>query len=761
MSSASSSGRTPVGLAVLIETARGVVQAEEIAAASDRLEAVIFGIGDYSVDMRTPDYRVRPAQPGLRRVDRRRADGRAHCTGTTSGITRSPASPMHAARTGYARSMDRIPITATRTACAPPRACAAPRLRGKMAIHPAQLDPINAVFSPEPARSRLGAGDRDALEAAKAAGSGAVGVAGVLVDFAHEKRAREILGRAPDELRELQRMTINANGRARSAVVRVLDIATFLAAPFCGTIMGDFGAEVIKIEHPKMGDPLRGFGHADRTRRHARLAQRVAQQELHHARPARARGGRRVPRPGRQVRRACSRTFGPGTLEKWGLGWDVLREINPKLVMLRISAYGQTGPLRDKPGFARIAHGFSGLSYLAGEPGRAAGDTGFDLARRLHVRRLGRVGVLMALRHAERTGERPGRRHRPLRVDLPHAGRDRVRLCRERLRARADGARRADRGAARPLADEGRQLGRAGLQQRQDVRTAGRGDRQAGARPDPAASGKPQQRIAQPGGGEPARRRLGRQSRLPGADGGLRPVRRAVRADQQHRGHLRRAAVSRRAGQFAHLTTRARASWSCPAPVPTLSETPARLRHTGRARAPIPTRCSASPCSGWCRATIRRGCTAAASSEPKSAGATSHDRTAPDDADRLPAGAELLEPAGSWRHPAAHAGLHDARLLPAHRAACSRTASSTWPSSTTAWRCPTSTATTTRETVAHGVRAVKLDPMSIADRDGHGDDDAARPRRHLFHDLLRAVPRRPHVRHARPDDRAAAPPGTS
>jgi crotonobetainyl-CoA:carnitine CoA-transferase CaiB-like acyl-CoA transferase len=96
--------------------------------------------------------------------------------------------------------------------------------------------------------------------------------------------------------------------------------------------------------------------------------------------------------------------FRPGTLEKWGLGWEVLRKINPKLVLLRISAYGQTGPMREKPGFARIAHGFSGLSYLAGEPGRAPVVPGSTSLADYMSGVWGCVGVMMALRLAENTG---------------------------------------------------------------------------------------------------------------------------------------------------------------------------------------------------------------------------------------------------------------------------------------------------------------------------------------------------------------------
>jgi crotonobetainyl-CoA:carnitine CoA-transferase CaiB-like acyl-CoA transferase len=97
--------------------------------------------------------------------------------------------------------------------------------------------------------------------------------------------------------------------------------------------------------------------------------------------------------------------FRPGTLEKWGLGYDDLAMINPKLVMLRVSAYGQTGPMREMPGFARIAHAFGGLAYLAGEPGRAPVVPGSTSLADYMSGMFGAIGVLVALRHVQQTGE--------------------------------------------------------------------------------------------------------------------------------------------------------------------------------------------------------------------------------------------------------------------------------------------------------------------------------------------------------------------
>lgn len=188
------------------------------------------------------------------------------------------------------------------------------------------------------------------------------------------------------------------------AGVRVLDIATFVAAPFCGTIMAEFGAEVIKIEQPGEGDSLRRFGTMTevgdtlvwlseaRNKKSVTLDLRTPE-------------GAEMFRQLVAVSDVVLENFRPGTMEKWGLGYETLAKINPRIVMLQVSAYGQTGPMKSKPGFARIAHAFSGLAYLAGEPGRPPVVPGSTSLADYMSGLFGTVGVLIALRHAERTGE--------------------------------------------------------------------------------------------------------------------------------------------------------------------------------------------------------------------------------------------------------------------------------------------------------------------------------------------------------------------
>lgn len=187
------------------------------------------------------------------------------------------------------------------------------------------------------------------------------------------------------------------------AGLRVLDIATFVAAPFCGTILADFGAEVIKIEQPDGGDSLRKFGTVTECG-DSLVWLSEARNKKAITLDLRKPEGVALFRGLVAKSDVVLENFRPGTLEKWGIGFDALREINPGLIMLRISAYGQTGPKRGEPGFARIAHAFAGLSWLAGEadgPPVVPGSTSMaDYVSGMW----GAIGVLTALRARERTG---------------------------------------------------------------------------------------------------------------------------------------------------------------------------------------------------------------------------------------------------------------------------------------------------------------------------------------------------------------------
>lgn len=186
--------------------------------------------------------------------------------------------------------------------------------------------------------------------------------------------------------------------------IRVLDLATFVAAPFAATILGEFGAEVIKIEHPDGGDPMRRFGTP--TEEPDITLAWLSEARNKHSVTLDLKSAAGVEKFKELVRRSdvVCENFRPGTLERWGLGWDVLRELNPRLVLLRISGYGQDGPYRDRPGFARIAHAFGGLTYLAGMPDGPPVTPGSTSLADYISGLYGAVGILLALREAERSG---------------------------------------------------------------------------------------------------------------------------------------------------------------------------------------------------------------------------------------------------------------------------------------------------------------------------------------------------------------------
>jgi formyl-CoA transferase/succinyl-CoA--D-citramalate CoA-transferase len=184
--------------------------------------------------------------------------------------------------------------------------------------------------------------------------------------------------------------------------IRVLELAQVVAGPFCGTLMAEFGAEVIKTEMPGRGDDLRrlgptedglGYWFASDNRN-----KKLITLDLH------------APRGQDIVRRLVEKcdvvleNFRPGVLERWNLGWDALSAINPRLVMARITAFGQTGPLNQGPGYAAIGSAFGGTWYLNGPADRPPARptpvypdylTGLFTA----------FGVMAALRHRDATGE--------------------------------------------------------------------------------------------------------------------------------------------------------------------------------------------------------------------------------------------------------------------------------------------------------------------------------------------------------------------
>jgi formyl-CoA transferase len=171
-----------------------------------------------------------------------------------------------------------------------------------------------------------------------------------------------------------------------------------IAGPFAAKTLGDFGADVIKIEPPGGGDPLRNW----RLMKEGTSVwwQVQSRNKRSIALDLRSEEGQEVARKLIAEADVLVENFRPGTLEAWGMGWDVLSKLNPGLIMLRISGYGQSGPYRDLPGFGMIGEAMGGLRHLTGEPGRVPVRCGVSIGDTLAALH-GVIGVLAALRHRE------------------------------------------------------------------------------------------------------------------------------------------------------------------------------------------------------------------------------------------------------------------------------------------------------------------------------------------------------------------------
>ncbi|SMG60388.1 CaiB/BaiF CoA transferase family protein [Paraburkholderia susongensis] len=184
--------------------------------------------------------------------------------------------------------------------------------------------------------------------------------------------------------------------------IRVLELGQLIAGPFAAKMLAEFGADVIKIEAPDKGDPLRNW--------------RMLHEGTSVWWQVQSRNKKSVSLDLRQPEAqelilamvkdvdVVVENFKPGTMEKWGLGWDDLHKINPRLVMLRVSGYGQTGPYRDLPGFGVIGEAMGGLRHLSGEPERTPVRVGISIGDSLSALH-GVIGVLLALRARDQSGE--------------------------------------------------------------------------------------------------------------------------------------------------------------------------------------------------------------------------------------------------------------------------------------------------------------------------------------------------------------------
>jgi formyl-CoA transferase len=187
------------------------------------------------------------------------------------------------------------------------------------------------------------------------------------------------------------------------AGIKVLELGTLIAGPFCARMLGEFGADVIKIESPQGGDPIRQWRVLkDGNSLWWSVQSRNKKSITLNMKDTRAQDiARRLALDADIV----IENYRPGVLEKWNLGYEQLRAINPALIMVRLSGYGQTGPMRDAPGFGAIGESMGGIRYVSGHPDRPPVRIGIsigDSIASLH----GAMGALMALRHRDVTGGR-------------------------------------------------------------------------------------------------------------------------------------------------------------------------------------------------------------------------------------------------------------------------------------------------------------------------------------------------------------------
>ncbi|MGV3464188.1 MAG: CaiB/BaiF CoA transferase family protein [Heyndrickxia sp.] len=187
--------------------------------------------------------------------------------------------------------------------------------------------------------------------------------------------------------------------------LRVLEMGQLIAGPFASRLLAEFGAEVVKIEAPKKGDPIRTWRTVEngtslwwylqsRNKKSITIDLRISE-------------GQQLVRKLIKDIDVVIENFRPGTLEKWGLGYDELKSINPSLIMVRVSGYGQDGPYREKPGFGSIGEAMGGMRYITGYPDRPPTRVGISIGDTVSAL-YAVIGALMAIYHRDVKGTREG-----------------------------------------------------------------------------------------------------------------------------------------------------------------------------------------------------------------------------------------------------------------------------------------------------------------------------------------------------------------
>ena len=184
------------------------------------------------------------------------------------------------------------------------------------------------------------------------------------------------------------------------AGLRVIEMGQLIAGPFCGQLLGDMGAEVIKVEPPGKGDPMREWGRGD----YPLWWEVVARNKRSVSADLRSPEGAALARRLIAGADVLIENFRPGTLEKWGLSPAVLQADNPGLIIVRVSGYGQTGPYSERAGFGGIGEAMGGWRYIVGDPDRPPSRMGVSIGDALAAT-YGCLGVLAALRHRDKTGQ--------------------------------------------------------------------------------------------------------------------------------------------------------------------------------------------------------------------------------------------------------------------------------------------------------------------------------------------------------------------
>lgn len=194
-----------------------------------------------------------------------------------------------------------------------------------------------------------------------------------------------------------------STGAAPLRDVRVIEMGQLLAGPFCGQLLGDFGAEVIKVEPPGEGDPMRQWGR-EKPYGKSLWWPVIARNKKSVTVNLRSEAGQEVIRELVRHSDVLVENFRPGRLEKWGLGYDQLRAINPKIILTRVTGFGQTGPYAPRAGYGSIGEAMGGLRYIVGQPDAPPSRVGISIGDSL-AGTMAALGTLVALHARRETGE--------------------------------------------------------------------------------------------------------------------------------------------------------------------------------------------------------------------------------------------------------------------------------------------------------------------------------------------------------------------